>query len=139
MTSKLCGFVPPTPGYAPCTRPREREGEIGHEGPCAHPLLEPYPRRATGSSETCYACGTGTAHEYLVIKKVTWGNPTMRYGEHVFENVPSFVWDCHDCGDGYMDSAQIELHESALNHLIKRRLGIDWLALSRDARRRVKG
>lgn len=34
----LCGFVPPTPGYAPCTRPRDRDGEIGHEGPCAHPL-----------------------------------------------------------------------------------------------------
>jgi hypothetical protein len=27
-----CGFVPPTPGYAPCTR------EAGHAGPCAHPL-----------------------------------------------------------------------------------------------------
>lgn len=27
-----CGFVPPTPGYAPCTRAG------GHEGPCAHPL-----------------------------------------------------------------------------------------------------
>lgn len=25
-----CGFVPPTPGYAPCTRP------AGHDGPCAH-------------------------------------------------------------------------------------------------------
>lgn len=27
-----CGFVPPTPGYAPCTR------EKGHGGPCAHAL-----------------------------------------------------------------------------------------------------
>ncbi len=35
-----CGFVPPTPGYGPCTRNR------GHEGPCAHPLApepEKYP------------------------------------------------------------------------------------------------
>jgi hypothetical protein len=28
----VCGFVPPTPGYAPCTR------EDGHDGPCAHPF-----------------------------------------------------------------------------------------------------
>lgn len=27
----VCGFVPPTPGYAPCTRTK------GHDGPCAHP------------------------------------------------------------------------------------------------------
>jgi hypothetical protein len=27
-----CGFVPPTPGYAACTRNK------GHDGPCAHPL-----------------------------------------------------------------------------------------------------
>lgn len=27
-----CGFVSPTPGYAPCTR------ETGHTGPCAHHL-----------------------------------------------------------------------------------------------------
>jgi hypothetical protein len=27
-----CGFKPPTPGYAACTR------EKGHTGPCAHPL-----------------------------------------------------------------------------------------------------
>jgi hypothetical protein len=27
---EVCGFVPPTPGYAPCTRQK------GHEGPCAH-------------------------------------------------------------------------------------------------------
>jgi hypothetical protein len=31
---RLCGFIPPTPGYAPCTRER------GHSGPCAHPLLK---------------------------------------------------------------------------------------------------
>src|ERR1035437_3885703 len=30
-----CGFVPPTPGYAPCTRER------GHGGPCAHELATP--------------------------------------------------------------------------------------------------
>jgi hypothetical protein len=28
-----CGFVPPTPGYAPCTR------EADHDGPCAHSLI----------------------------------------------------------------------------------------------------
>ncbi len=28
-----CGFVPPTPGFAPCTRPPHKTG------PCAHPLL----------------------------------------------------------------------------------------------------
>lgn len=28
-----CGFVPPTPGYAPCTRPKHADG------PCAHPRL----------------------------------------------------------------------------------------------------
>jgi hypothetical protein len=32
---KNCGFVPPTPGYAPCTR------EPHSSGPCAHPLLKP--------------------------------------------------------------------------------------------------
>lgn len=31
MTDR-CGFVPPTPGYAPCTR------LDGHDGPCAHPF-----------------------------------------------------------------------------------------------------
>lgn len=31
---KTCGFVPPTQGYAPCTR------EPHSEGPCAHPLLK---------------------------------------------------------------------------------------------------
>jgi hypothetical protein len=31
---KTCGFVPPTPGYAPCTR------EPHSSGPCAHPLLD---------------------------------------------------------------------------------------------------
>lgn len=34
--SSTCGFVPPTPGYAPCTRPRVRSGAIGHDGPCPH-------------------------------------------------------------------------------------------------------
>lgn len=29
---EVCGFIPPTPGYAACTR------EKGHTGPCAHPL-----------------------------------------------------------------------------------------------------
>lgn len=29
-----CLFVPPTPGYAPCSR------EKGHDGPCAHELSE---------------------------------------------------------------------------------------------------
>lgn len=29
-----CGFTPPTPGYAPCTRNK------GHDGPCAHPLAD---------------------------------------------------------------------------------------------------
>lgn len=32
MQTERCGFVPPTPGYAPCTRDK------GHNGPCAHPL-----------------------------------------------------------------------------------------------------
>ncbi len=27
-----CGFIPSTPGYAPCTRAK------GHDGPCAHDL-----------------------------------------------------------------------------------------------------
>jgi hypothetical protein len=30
--AERCGFVPPTPGYAPCTRAK------GHDGPCAHDL-----------------------------------------------------------------------------------------------------
>lgn len=30
----VCGFVPPTPGYAACTRSK------GHDGPCAHERLE---------------------------------------------------------------------------------------------------
>lgn len=29
-----CGLVPPTPGYAGCTRDK------GHNGPCAHALLK---------------------------------------------------------------------------------------------------
>jgi hypothetical protein len=35
MTNTRCGFIPPTPCYAPCTR------EWGHSGPCAHPFAEP--------------------------------------------------------------------------------------------------
>ena len=31
---RLCGFVPPTPGYAGCTRAKN------HSGPCAHPLTD---------------------------------------------------------------------------------------------------
>jgi len=34
IKAATCGFVPPTPGYAPCTRAK------GHEGPCAHPLAK---------------------------------------------------------------------------------------------------
>jgi hypothetical protein len=34
LTPQRCGFVPPTPGYAPCTR------EPHSDGPCAHPLLK---------------------------------------------------------------------------------------------------
>lgn len=32
-SNEACGYIPPTPGYGPCTRDR------GHEGPCAHELL----------------------------------------------------------------------------------------------------
>lgn len=31
VPAERCGFVPPTPGFAPCTRDK------GHDGPCAHP------------------------------------------------------------------------------------------------------
>jgi hypothetical protein len=31
----ICGFVPPTPGYAACTR------QAGHTGPCAHKFAKP--------------------------------------------------------------------------------------------------
>jgi hypothetical protein len=34
-SGEKCGFVAPTPGYAPCTR------EKGHDGPCAHDLADP--------------------------------------------------------------------------------------------------
>jgi hypothetical protein len=34
-----CGFIPPTPGYAPCTRQK------GHDGPCAHPLAPKPPEQ----------------------------------------------------------------------------------------------
>jgi hypothetical protein len=39
---QVCGFIPPTPGYAGC--PREKN----HSGPCAHPLARKpgkYPKR----------------------------------------------------------------------------------------------
>lgn len=39
----VCGFIPPTPGYAPCTRDK------GHSGPCAHDFIRRpgmYPKRA---------------------------------------------------------------------------------------------
>ena len=42
-----CGFVPPTRGYAPCTR------AAGHSGPCAHSLAQPSPSaQGTGETET---------------------------------------------------------------------------------------
>lgn len=37
--ARACGFVPPTPGYAPCTR----DDGPGHDGPCAHPLKMSFP------------------------------------------------------------------------------------------------
>ena len=43
--SRSCGFIPPTPGYAPCTR------SACHDGPCAHPLkfdAQPFFERGNG-------------------------------------------------------------------------------------------
>lgn len=40
--SASCAFVPPTPGYAPCTR------RAGHPGPCAHPLTVDPAREPAG-------------------------------------------------------------------------------------------
>lgn len=38
VTSPSCGFVPPTPGYAGCTR------SFGHDGPCAHHYIGEAPQ-----------------------------------------------------------------------------------------------
>ncbi len=47
---EICAFVPPTPGYMPCTR------DASHSGPCAHPIQFP--------ESVAHECVTGSVRPY---------------------------------------------------------------------------
>lgn len=83
--------------------------------------------------KTCPIC-TGECREHTMPKHIaTWGSEDSKYGRHTFvlRDVESVI--CISCNEQFFDAVSVAKYEEKLNEQIKKKLGIDWIALSNPA------
>jgi hypothetical protein len=87
-TERLCGFVPPTPGYAPC--PQEK----GHEGPCSHHYSLCDVPRGISSRCTCFELMDSGSIDAGKGQTMPYDQPTAAAGGEVdVHPTPQSVWE----------------------------------------------
>jgi hypothetical protein len=109
QNEQVCGFVPPTPGYAACTRAK------GHDGPCAHHELQP---NVPNRPEHTTAGGLRLLGVWLAeCLKLGWSKASL-------DDLEALFWKYRD-GSGRLKSLNSGGEAMNLQKLVKARDQLD--------------
>ena len=90
--------------------------------------------------DKCCLCGKKANLTILPVHTVTWGALDPGIGQFTFNLYDVEFYACEDilCEGGFFTVDQAQAYNAKVNSWLKDNLGLDWLLLEEEARRRKK-